>query len=56
VTLLALAVREPAEHEGVGACEQAHPIVKRQPLAGVEFFGDIAKSKRGNPREHVLLV
>ena len=51
MTLLALAVGEPAERERVGAVEQADAVVERQALAGVELLGDVAEPARPEPSE-----
>ena len=52
--LLALAVREPADGEQIGALEQPHAVVERQPLAGVELVGDIGEAGGGDTAEHLV--
>jgi hypothetical protein len=46
VTLLALAVRQPANGEQIGRLEQAHAVGERQSLAGGEFVGDVGEAGR----------
>ena len=43
VPLLALAVREPADGQQIGASNRRHAVVESQPLAGVELVGDVEK-------------
>jgi hypothetical protein len=56
VALLALAVGEPSERERVGTGEQPHAVVERQPLARVQFVGDIAEPCAFDSLQHDSLV
>jgi hypothetical protein len=53
VALLALAVRQPPQREHIGAAEQPHAIVERQPLAGVELVRNVGESERGQSEVHL---
>ena len=44
VALLALAVREPADREQIGALEQAHAVLEREALARLELVVDVRQS------------
>jgi hypothetical protein len=46
VTLLALAVRQPADGQQIRRREQAHAVGERQSLAGGEFVGDVGEAGR----------
>jgi hypothetical protein len=44
VTLLALAIGEPADRKQIRRLEQPHAVVEREPLAGLEFAVDLGQS------------
>ena len=46
VTLLALAVGQPADGQQIGRLEQTDAVVERQPLARLQFLVDIGQSGR----------
>ena len=46
VTLLALAIGQPADGEQVRRLEQTHAIVERQPLAALQLLVDVGQSGR----------
>ena len=54
VAALALAIGQPSQRQRIGTLEQPHAVLERQPLAGVEFRGDVREPRLRDPSLHDL--